>query len=188
MLDIVPVETCSLRMRAWGLLIALTACGTNGTGSDAGAPDANVGCNTTEPLSSCATGWQFVGLPTQCPCASSNTQPECGKADCQTLTVVGYLGGGVEIDATIFYSAQAGTMSTWMPARTGQWNLADGGIYETLSGGRVTCATCNNAGGVCYDACNTIYQLEVPASAGWSTALNAASATGTTWTAWPVKP
>lgn len=170
----------------WLPLIAVTACGTSGSGSDGG----NVNCNSTELLSSCATGWQFVDGPDgpQCPCTSGNTQPECAKNDCQTLTVVGYLANGIEIDANIFYSAQAGTMSTWLPVQSGQWSLADSGIFETLSGGKVTCATCDSAGGVCYQACDTIYQVDVPVSAGWSTALNAASASGATWTAWPVTP
>lgn len=108
------------------LFASLVACNSPQDSSDAGA----VTCGTTEPLSACAQGWQFDGLETQCPCTSTNKQPECAKADCQVLTAVGYLDGGIEIEGTIFYSAQAGTMSTWLPAARGQWNLADGYVRD----------------------------------------------------------
>ena len=100
------------------LLINLAACGTSGTRSDAGPADAGtvVTCNT-EPLSSCVTGWQFSPPPNTCPC-SVNSKPECANADCQELDIVGYLDGGVEVQGIIYYSAEAGTMSTWSP---GAW-------------------------------------------------------------------
>ena len=176
-------------MRAWSLLfVGFTACGTN-TSSDAGSPDASavVTCNTPEPLSACTKGWQFSPPASPCPC-SVNNKPECAHADCQELDVTGWLDGGVEIEGIIYYSAEAGTMSTWSAVLQGQWSLADGGIFESLSGGKVACATCDSAGGVCYLPCNIVYAMQIPASAGWSASLNAALAAGNTWTAWPVTP
>ncbi len=173
------------------LLIGLAACGANGNGSDGGAPDGNaadvVTCNATEPLSACTIGWQFGPLPNQCPCGVSS-KPECANGDCQELDIYGYLDGGVEIQGVIYYSAEAGTMSTWSPVLQGQWSLGDGGIFESLSG-KTACATCDSAGGVCYGACDVgNHSTEIPVSAGWSQSLNAALAAGTTWTAWPVTP
>ena len=145
-------------------------------------------CNTPEPLSVCATGWQFSPPPNTCPC-SINNKPECANADCQELDVTGWLDGGVEIEGIIYYSAEAGTMSTWSAVLQGQWSLADGGILESLPGGKVACATCDSAGGVCYLSCQVgNYATQIPASAGWSASLNAALAAGNTWTAWPVTP
>jgi hypothetical protein len=118
-----------------------------------------------------------------------NNKPECANPDCQELDVYGYLDGGTEIEGIIYYSAKAGTMSTWSPVLKGTWSIADGGILETLSGGKVACATCDSVGGVCYNACEFgNSSTEIPASAGWSAALDSALDAGTTWTAWPVTP
>lgn len=173
------------------LFIGVVACGTRGDGTDGGVRDVTsndaVTCNTTEPLSACASGWQFGPLPNQCPCGVSS-KPECANGDCQELDVYGYLDGGVEIQGIIYYSAEAGTMSTWSPVLQGQWSLVDGGIVESLSG-KTACATCDSAGGVCYGACDVgNYSTEIPASPGWSLSLNAAFAAGKSWTAWPVTP
>jgi hypothetical protein len=181
-------------MREWSfVLIGLAACGTNGTGPDGGGPDAGgvLTCNTPEPLSACATGWQFAPFPTlpgTCPCSLDN-KPECANADCEQLQATGYLDGGVEVVASLYYSAEAGTMSTYASVTQGQWSVVDGGLMETMTGGpKFACATCDSAGGVCYVACYADYQTQIPASPGWSASLNAALAAGPAWTAWPVTP
>lgn len=169
------------------LVVSTSSCDSGGGAmSDAGAnPDAPITA-TSEPLSACAHGWQLEaptpGYASPCPCNIMHT-PECAQSDCESISVFGLMAGGVEVGGSISYSAKAGTMSTFTDVMHGQWHLVDGGIFETSSGGKVAPATCNSAGGVMY--IDTPY---LPATPGWTAALNAASAQGTTWSAWPVTP